>query len=168
MTDNAFEVGVVIVKRALNGPWATHAWLPSAVLPAVPDAPAGTPLGRDGADEMFYAGSAVISLHVAATGHYRDNLGSGQPSLWVVLRPVGDEVELASVTADPYEGEALAESIGAIVETVPMPADVQRRVKAFFDAFHVERTFFKRKRDRADPEALARRSAMPPPSEDTE
>jgi hypothetical protein len=38
-----------------------------------------------------------------------------------------------------------------------MPAEVQAKVAAFFDAFHVERQFFKRKRDRADPNALAHR-----------
>jgi hypothetical protein len=38
-----------------------------------------------------------------------------------------------------------------------MPADVQARVQAFFEAFHVERPFFKRQRDRANPEALATR-----------
>jgi hypothetical protein len=77
-----------------------------------------------------------------------------------VLRPVGEEAELVSATVDPYEGEALAESIGDIVEAVPMPAPVQDWVQAFFDAFHQEQTFFKRKRDRADPEALARRGGV--------
>jgi hypothetical protein len=155
MSDH-FTVGVLVAKRSLKGPWASHAWMPLAALPAAPEAAPWTRLGTQGDDETFYAGPAEVSLHTAATGHYRDNLTSDQPSLWVVLRPVGDEVELASVTADPYEGEALAESIGAIVETVPMPPEIQRRLQAYFDAFHVERAFVKRRRDRADPEALAR------------
>lgn len=157
MSADHFSVGVVVVRRTLKGPWSSHAWLPLAVLPAAPETSPWTRLTPQGGDETYYAGPAEITLHAAATGHYRDNLTSAEPSLWVVLRPVGEEVELASVTADPYEGEALAESIGAIVETVPMPLEIQRRIQAFFDAFHVERTFFKRKRDRADPEALARR-----------
>jgi hypothetical protein len=168
MTADHFSVGVVVVKRALKNPWASHAWLPLAILPAVPDAPPWTCLASQGGDETWYAGASEITLHAAATGHYRDNLTAAQPSLWVVLRPVGDEVELVSVLADPYEGEALAESIGAIVEPVPMPLDVQRRVQAFFEAFHVERQFFKRKRDRADPEAMARRGVAGPASEDSE
>ena len=36
--------------------------------------------------------------------------------------------------------------------------EVQAKLLAFFEAFHVERKFEKRKRDRADPEALARRA----------
>jgi hypothetical protein len=155
-------IGVVVARLALKGPWASQAWLPVAVLPAAPELPAGTPLGRDGDDETFYAGAAEIALYAQATGHYRDNLTAAQPSVWVALRPIGDEVELASATVDPYEGEALAESIGDVVEAVPMPADLQHRLRAFFDAFHVERAFFKRQRDRADPEALGRRGPAHP------
>jgi Protein of unknown function (DUF3305) len=157
MARDHFTVGVVVARRKLKGPWADHAWLPVAVLPAAPDLPVGTRLGVSGDEETFYAGPAEVSLYAQATGHYGDNLTAVQPSLWVVLRTIGDEVEIAAVTADPYEGEALAESIGDIVEAVPMPADVRARLMTFYEAFHVERGFFKRQRDRADPEALARR-----------
>ena len=159
MAQDHLTVGIVVARRRLKGPWASHAWLPVAVLPAAPGLPVGAPLGTDGDDERFYAGPATVTLNASETRHYRDNLTSAQPSLWVVLRPEGDEVELAAVTADPYEGEALAESMGEIVEALPMPAEVQAWVRAFFDAFHVEREFFKRKRDRADPDALGRRGA---------
>jgi len=159
MTQDHRTVGVVVARRRLKGPWASHAWLPHAVLPAAPDLPAGAPLGTDTEEDRFYGGPATVTLNASATGHYRDNLTSARPSLWVALRPVGDEVELAAVTADPYEGEALAESMGEIVEAVPMPAEIRGWVQAFFDAFHVERAFIKRQRDRADPDALGRRSS---------
>ena len=155
--DSSFEVGVVVAKRKLKSPWASHVWLPHAVLPAAAAIPPWTRLGQDGDDETFYAGAAEVSLNPGSTGHYRDNLASGRPSLWIALRPAGgDDVEVAIVTADPYEGEALAEGVGETVEAVPMPADIQAKVAAFFEAFHVERTFVKRKRDRIDKEALAR------------
>jgi hypothetical protein len=38
-----------------------------------------------------------------------------------------------------------------------MPPEIEARLAAFVEAHHVERPFIKRKRDRADPEALARR-----------
>ena len=41
-----------------------------------------------------------------------------------------------------------------------------RLIEAFVAEHHVERPFVKRKRDRADPEALARRG--PPPKSKTE
>ncbi len=156
--ESSFEVGVVVAKRKLKGPWASHAWLPCAILPAAPVAAPWTRLTATEEEETFYAGAFQISLHPSETGHYRDNLVSGQPSLWVALRQVGGEdYEISAVTANPYEGESMAEGIGEIVEAVPMPADIQAKIAAFFEAFHQERPFFKRKPDRADPEALARR-----------
>lgn len=158
MAEQNFEVGVVVEKRRLKSAWASHAWLPHAVLPAVPETAPWTRLGADEAGETFYAGARTVMLSPGETAHYRDNLRSGSPSLWVGLRATGaDAHEVSIVTADPYEGEALAGALGEIIEAVPMPAEIQARVAAFVEAFHVERPFFKRKRDRADPEALARR-----------
>jgi hypothetical protein len=157
MPESHFEVGVIVARRKLKSPWADHAWLPHAVLPAAPAAAPWTKLGAGEEEELYYAGPSEVSLHVAESGHYRDNLVSGQPSLWVMLRPVGgDEYEVAIVTADPYEGEALVTGMGEIVEAVPMPPEIQGKIAAFVEAFYVERQFFKRKRDRADPEAMAR------------
>ncbi|MFE1599846.1 DUF3305 domain-containing protein [Methylobacterium sp. ID0610] len=159
MPEDRFEVGIIVARRRLKGPWASHAWLPVGALPAAADAAPGTTLSETEDETTFYAGSYEVSLHPGATAHYRDNLVSGRPSLWVALRSTDEDAyAVASVTADPYEGEAMAEGIGEIVEAVPMPPEVQAKLVAFFEAFHVERKFEKRKRDRADPEALARRT----------
>ena len=167
MAEDRLEVGVLVAKRKLKGPWADHAWLPHAVLPAAPAARPGTQLGAGAGEDIYYAGPFELSLHGSETAHYRDNLMSGRPTLWVMLQPVaGDEYEVATVTADPYEGEALSQGNGEIVEAVPMPTDIRDRIAAFVEAFHVERPFFKRKRDRADPEALARARPGTKPRED--
>lgn len=159
--EDRFEVGVLIARRELKGPWADHAWLPHAVLPAVPETAPGAKLSAGEGGDIYYAGSCEIALHASETAHYRDNLVSGRPSLWVALQPVaGDEYEVTAVTADPYEGEALAQGNGEIVEALPMPPEIQEKIAAFIAAFHVERPFIKRKRDRAHPEALARGPAM--------
>jgi hypothetical protein len=156
--EDRFAVGILVTKRKLKGPWESYAWLPTAALPAVPAAVPWTRVSVDGEDEIFYAGALEVPLLASQTAHYRDNLTSGRPSIWVSLRHQGGEdYELAAATADPYEGEALAEGIGEIVEPVPMPPEIQTKLAAFFEAFHVERAFFKRQRDRADPDALARR-----------
>lgn len=153
------DVGVIIAKRKLKGPWADHAWLPVAVLPEPPATAPWTPLGRDGDDERFYLGPATLAFHTVETGGYRENLLNDTPRLWVVIRPsVGDvPVELVMVTADPAEGEALTEPGTDIVETVPMPMEIAAMLASFYTEHHVERVFVKRKRDRANPEALASR-----------
>jgi len=158
MGEQNFNVGVLVEKRRLKSVWASHAWLPQAVLSAVPDTAPGTPVGADAAREIFYAGACTVRLSPSETAHYRDNLRSGSPSLWVGLRSSGDDAhEVSIVTADPYEGEALAGALGEIIEAVPMPPEIQAVVATFVEAFHVERPFLKRQRDRADPNALARR-----------
>jgi len=152
-------VGVVVERRVAISPWIEHVWRPVGVLAGAPDAEPWTSLpGAPGAD-TFYAGAAEVELYRSETTNYRDNLASGQPSLWVVLRPTGGDPPLAvvRVTADPAEGEAFTETATDLVEAVPMPEPVAEAVSAFVAEHHVERTFQKRKRDRADPEALSRR-----------
>jgi hypothetical protein len=152
-------VGVVVERRAATSPWIEHVWRPVGVLTGVPEAEPWTSLpGAPGAD-TFYAGAAEIELYRTETTNYRDNLASGQPSLWVVLRPTGGDppYSVVTVTADPAEGEAFTETATDLVETVAMPEQIVEAVAAFVAEHHVERTFEKRKRDRADPEALGRR-----------
>jgi len=78
--------------------------------------------------------------------------------LWVVLRPTGGEppYEISAVTAEPSEGEAFTEGATNLVESVPMPEPVRAVLADFIARHHVERSFSKRKRDRPDPEAMAR------------
>ncbi len=155
------KVGVVVERRKATSPWIDYIWRPVAALAGAPDVKPWTPIREDGEATQFYAGSADVSLFVSETGHYRDNVTSGSPSLWIVLSPTGVEppFEIACVTADPHEGEGYTVGGDNIVDNVPMPEPVLDAVEDFVVLHHVERTFFKRKRNRADPEALARRPA---------
>ena len=129
------------------------------VLVGLPDAAPWTMLSQDAEGATFYAGAAEIALFRTETTYYRDNLASGAPVLWVALRPTGVDppYEVFAVTADPAEGEALTGSDGDVVDVVPMPDAVRAAIEDFVAEHHVERPFYKRRRDRADPEALARR-----------
>jgi Protein of unknown function (DUF3305) len=152
-------VGVVVERRAAMSPWIEHVWRPVGVLAGIPEAQPWTSLpGASGAD-TFYAGAAEVELHRSETTNYRDNLASGQPLLWVVLRPTGGDppFTVVTVTADPAEGEAFTETATDLVESVPMPESIADAVAAFVAEHHVERPFEKRKRDRLDPQALDRR-----------
>jgi hypothetical protein len=157
------EVGVIVERRVLNNPWIDHAWSPVAVLAGAPAAAPWTVLARTPEATRYYAGTFRVEFFGSETGMYRDNLRSGRPSLWVALRPSDTPpgVALQLVTADPAVGEALTEPGSDIIETVPMPPEIQRRLAAFVEAHHVERPFVKRKRDRADPEAMAMRPSRP-------
>jgi hypothetical protein len=157
MTREALQIGIVVERRRLAGPWTDHAWMPVAVLPGVPDVLPWTVLAELPGATRYYAGAAELEFFRADTGTYRDNLRSGQPSLWVWLRDCDEPpgVALQSVTADPAEGEAWTEPGSNLIETVPMPPEIQERLARFVATHHVERPVHKRTRDRADPEALA-------------
>jgi hypothetical protein len=152
-------IGVVVERRKAQSPWIDFVWKPATVLAGLPDAAPWTVLANNNDGTTFYAGAAEIELYRTETTNYRDNLASGAPLLWIALRPTGVEppYDIVAVTADPAEGESLTESGNDLVDVVPMPEPVRVVIEAFVAEHHVERQFYKRKRDRADPEALARR-----------
>jgi Protein of unknown function (DUF3305) len=155
-------VGVVVERCKATSPWIDYVWRPVAVLAGQPDAAPWTLLAEEMETTTFYAGAGSIELHRTDTAHYRDNLLTEAPLLWVALRPTGIEppYEILTVTANPAEGEALTEPATDLVDTVPMPDPVRDAVAAFVAEHHVERVFIKRKRDRADPQAMARRGII--------
>jgi hypothetical protein len=152
-------VGVVVERHKATSPWADVIWQPVAVLGGLPDAAPWTPLTIDGATATFYAGAAEIELYHSEAENYRRNLSSAVPSIWVVLQETGGDPPciVAAVTADPAEGEGLTGLGQGIIEAVAMPESLRHAIAAFVAEHHVDHIFEKRTRDRADPEALARR-----------
>jgi hypothetical protein len=148
----SIPVGVVVERLKATSPWLDYVWRPVSVLPGVPSAAPWTPLGPVGDTTTYFAGTATIALYRTETANYIDNLSSGTPLLWIVLRPTDGQppYEVMAVTADPAEGEAFTEAGNDLVETVPMPHDIRDAVEAFIVEHHVERTFFKRQRDSRD------------------
>ncbi|HWV52128.1 DUF3305 domain-containing protein [Pseudorhodoplanes sp.] len=158
----AIPVGVVVERVKAESQWIDYIWQPSAVLVGEPEANPWTALSGDDDRMSFYAGSTVVEFYASETAHYRDNL-IGDCKLWIVMAPTESDppYQLTKVTADPAEGESYTETGVNLVEAVPMPDAIRDALVAFVSAHHVkDTTFFKRARDRADPEALGRRSPI--------
>jgi hypothetical protein len=155
-------VGVVVERRKGISAWTDYVWRTVAVLPGQPDTAPWTILSEEAGMTIFYAGAAEIELYRTDTTFYRSNLISGTPAVWIALRATGGEppYTVAAVTADPAEGEGMTETATNLVDQVAMPKAIQELVAAFVIEHHVEEKFVKRKRDRADPEALARRGPL--------
>ncbi len=153
-------VGIIVERLKASSQWIDYIWRPIAA-GGVPQVKPWTAISHDGDVTTFYAGAADVELFQSATSEYRDNL-AGDQLLWVVLRPTDSDppYSLVAATADPSEGEAFAAPGADLVDVVPMPDNVREALIDFVAEHHVERPFFKRKRDRADPEALARRDPM--------
>lgn len=142
-------VAAVVERRKAKSPWLDFIWRPVAVLAGTLEAAPWTPLSEAEDTTLFYAGEAVIELYRTETANYRSNLASGAPSLWVLLRPDVSEhaYRLVAVTADPAEGEAFADAGNDLVESVPIPAVIAGTIGDFIARYHVERPFFKRRRE---------------------
>lgn len=156
-------VAVLVERSKAQSPWLDYTWRAVDVLPGTVTAAPWTPVGLKDNTNQFVAGSATIELHRMQVPNYRDNLASGVPSLWVVLRPTGGEppYSVLTVTADPAEGEAATEAGDDLVEAVAMPASIHRQLAVFIaEHNNIERPFSKRRRERPDLEALARRNRL--------
>jgi Protein of unknown function (DUF3305) len=152
-------VGVVVERRRAESPWIDFVWRGTGVLPDAPQMTPWTVIREQEGTTLFYAGSATVDLYRSETARYRDNLATGAPCVWIVLTPSEGAwpCAVSAVTVDPAEGEAFTEAGANLVEAVPMPEVLHQAIENFIAEHHVERTFVKRARGRADPEALARR-----------
>lgn len=154
MIEEQVVVGLVLERWMLSGEWGGYAWRPVAIFANAPEVEPWTALGGGRAAMQYYAGAFPISLYSTETANYRDNLASGAPKLWVVLRPASPEppIDVLAITADPAEGEANTEAGANTVETIDMPVEIAGVVAAFIEAHHIERPIIKRRRDGAKPD----------------
>ena len=145
-------VGGVMTRRPGVTRWAAHSWRATDVLPGA-GAAAWRELRRDGDVVSFHAATVPLELHGAETEAYRHGLAARVPCLYVVLRDTGfaaKPLDVALVTASPYEAQDYSESGEEVVEKVAMPVSVIAWVEGFCEAFHAEVPFVKRRRDRKD------------------
>ncbi len=151
-------LAVLVERRPGTSAWAAWSWRVVEVLEDAPDLPPWTVLREEGGRTLFLAGRAEVELHPTDTANYRDNLRADPPLVWVVLReadaPPG--LRLYTVTVDGGEAHLYADTGNDLLESLAMPARLRAVVEDFVSRHHVERAFHKRRRDRADPEALAR------------
>jgi len=142
MPREVLRVAVLGVSHPPANKWATRRVQPAALMADIPDLVKGSLMTELGEVRTYYMGDHAVVLHSGETEHYIDNLRAAQPSLWVSC----DRGEVSLVTADPYEGEAMASDPERLVEALPMPLAVARRIDAFIAAHHVDEVFYKRKR----------------------
>jgi hypothetical protein len=154
MIEEQITIGLVVERRDLIGEWGGVAWRPTTIFPTPPDVEPGTSLGSTASAHRFYAGAFPLSLYSTDTTNYRDNLASGAPKLWIVMRAETEAplVQIQLITADPAEGEGATEAGNNIVETIDMPGEIAGVIAAFIAAHHVERAIIKRRRDGQAPD----------------
>jgi hypothetical protein len=157
MVSERFPVGVIVERRPAKSRWQQHVWRVVEVLPGRPATPPWTVLGEADGTTRFFAGGTDLVVYSGETEPLVHNLGAVRPAVWVVLRPAADPpgYRLLLATVDAGEAHAHADTGDDLVEMVAMPEAVRAWLAPFVARHHVERPRYKRKRERADPEALA-------------
>jgi hypothetical protein len=143
-------LGVVIRRTPGVTRWAQWAWKAVSVLPG--SGPADwVELRRDGETVEYHAATLPLTLWRSDTDAYLVNLADAVPSIYVVLSPDptgASPMQVALVTAAPYEAQDYEVSGDEIVEKVPMTAGLIAWMRAFVEAHHKEEPFIKRRRDK--------------------
>lgn len=157
MISERFAIGVVVERRPASSRWQRHVWRVTEVLPGRPATAPWTRLSAEAGILRYYAGTTDLVVFAGETEPLLHNLGATEPAVWVVLRAAAAEPgwRLLQATVDAGEAQAHADTGEDLVEMVAMPAAVRDWLAGFVARHHVERPRYKRKRDRADPEALA-------------
>lgn len=147
----SLRLGVIMRRSPGVTRWAKWSWKAVAVVPFAGDA-AWKLLRTEGDVAEFHAASLDMWLYVSDTEAYVHELGAEQPSVYVILRPSeGDNpagMDVIHVTASPYEAQDYADTGEEVVEKVPMPEGVLAWVTDFVEAYHIEETFVKRRRNK--------------------
>lgn len=158
----AIPVGVIVERVKADSQWVDYLWKPVEAVAGNQKTAPWTKLSDDGKRATFYVGESEIGLFPSDTPQYKDNLLSDSPSIWCGLRATESDppYELFLATADPAEGEGMTYTGTVICEPVPMPDAIQAVIEQFITEHHVERVFFKRKRDKSKPDIMQRRAPI--------
>jgi len=160
MNPNSLRIPVAVLAERRPGvtKWADEVWRVVEVLEAAPPVEPWTLLREEAGRSLFFAGQVEVVLHPTDTSNYKHNIEAARPLVWVALRPAVTPAgfTLQTVTVDPGEAHLHADTGNDLVEALPMPPGLLAATTDFIARHHVERQFYKRKRDKADPEALAR------------
>ncbi len=143
-------IGIVVRKTPGVTRWARWNWRAVAALPGAGPAD-WLELRREGDAVEYHAATLPLTLWVDETEAYMVNLSDGQPSLYLVLRDElqGDHpLNVALVTASPFEGQDYADTGEEIVEKIPMSEGLIAWVRDFALEHHKEEVFVKRRRDK--------------------
>jgi hypothetical protein len=152
--DNVITIslGVTIAKQAVDSPWADHTWRAVSVFVGADPLTSWRLLERREGYEHYHVATVPLELHRKETPGYIANLTSGNPGLYVIIRPGGatsestDPVHIALVTASAHDVEAYGHLGEEVIGQVAFPEDVRALLEAFIDAHHQDEVFHKRQR----------------------
>ncbi len=143
--------------------WSGRILQPVSLMLPAPPLPARSRMAtsQDGI-ETWFVGVAALLLHPGDAANMRQNLRMQPPQIWVALTGADNpgKVTISAISADPFEGEALATDPALTVGALPMPPELRDHIAEFSALFPEEERFRKKRRssiEAEDPGLLAPR-----------
>jgi len=145
----SLPLGVVIKRTPGVTKWAKHVWRAVAVMPGAGPA-SWKELRREDDAVEFHAATLPLELHRTETEGYLHGLSAKDPSIYIVMREGESDapLDIALVTASPYEAQDYADTGEELVEKVPMPEGLAAWIRDFIELHHEDEVFIKRRRDK--------------------
>ncbi len=140
-------LGVVAEHRESHHAWATATWRPTAVIAGGGPDDAPRLLDRAPGVARWYLGRVAVELFPRETPGYLENLASGRPQVFVVLRRRGDAAGVMPflATVCPFEAQGYLDSGEDVVEGVAMPPALVAWIEAFVARHLLDEPFVKRR-----------------------
>ncbi|WP_028029191.1 DUF3305 domain-containing protein [Gemmobacter nectariphilus] len=153
----ARTIPLAVLARSFPPPtrWAGRVLHPSSLMmPPPPLGPRSRMATTQDGVETWFIGPATLVLHPGDAANMRQNLAMAPPRIWVSLANADDPARVAihTVTADPFEGEAMATDPDLTVAALPMPPDLREHIAAFAALFPEEERFRKKRRSSIEAE----------------
>jgi hypothetical protein len=163
-------VRVILAKKSVENAWVDHQWEVHDLLPLEQENGDGTfPVGyvpvRPMREELgLFMADVKIDLHHAEAEAYAENIQSSDPSIYIVLRSVDEDIEedmggldgikdaemiVVEVSLSPYTIQDYEDCGEDKIMKVPLTGPIARLVEDFVEKFFKPEEFIKRKRDRA-------------------
>jgi hypothetical protein len=123
MKPPAFQIAVIMERRALANRWQDHSWEAIGMVPDPGDAATPRLLLHDAARTQWLYGGFELQLHRDEAENYYLNLSAAQPCVFVVWRMEEDLAQPKFVTVSYGEAARFMDA-SEQVDTVPMPRDM--------------------------------------------
>lgn len=160
--NRAIPLAVLARSWPPTSAWSSRLLAPSSLMMPAPPLPPRRLMGTtlEGV-ETWFIGPAALVLHPGDADNLRSNLAMQPPRIWVSLAEAHDpaRVRIVTITADPFEGEAMATDPSLSVAALPMPPALCAHVAEFAALFPPGEPFRKKRRSGVEAEEVGSRRA---------
>lgn len=129
------SIAVIMQRRAVDHPWADHAWSVAAVHPSCPADKSIVSLDSDPACQTYMASGLSLTLYRDENDGYFENWVAPEPKVFVMWHMEQDVAAPVLASVSYGEGTRMLDS-GEFADGVPMHHDIHAWLGAYLQAHY--------------------------------